>query len=373
MFVAKSTPTEAFMTAVSVLVIACPCALGLATPTAIMVGVSRAARSGILVRDAASLERAASIDTVVIDKTGTITEGHPSVVGVTTIEGIDEAQVLTVSAALGAKAEHPLGRALERTARDRGVEVPNATNVQTKAGSGVEGEVDGRFVRVLAADGPVKDLDFAISQARSRGETVSVVEVDSQVIAMVAFADRTRPQAFESIEKLKKIGMRVVLATGDHEASAKLLAENVGIAKKDVFSRMKPEDKLELIDRFKQEGAVVLMAGDGVNDAPALACADVGIAMGSGTDAANEAASMTISRSDIMGLVDAILVARATVRTIRQNLAWAFGYNMIAVPLAVFGVLARFGGPMLAAAAMAMSSVSVVLNSLRLGRSIGTR
>lgn len=369
MFFAKSTPTEAFMAAVSVLVIACPCALGLATPTAVMVGVARAAKSGILIRDAASLERAAAIDTVVVDKTGTLTEGHPSVVAVCAVEGFEEAQVLAYAAALGAKSEHPLGKALARAAKERDLKFADAVDVQAKAGSGVEGSVENKLVRVIAADGPVKDLDFSISQARAKGETVSVVELDSLVIGMVAFADKLRPQAAQSIEKLKHIGMRVVLATGDHEASARLLAEAVGIAKKDVFSRLKPEDKMDLVDRLKQEGAVVLMAGDGVNDAPALAAADVGIAMGSGTDAANEAASMTIARSDIMGLVDAILVARGTVRTIRQNLAWAFGYNIIAVPLAVFGVLARFGGPMLAAAAMAMSSVSVVLNSLRLGRS----
>jgi len=370
MFLAKSTPAEAFMNAVSVLVIACPCALGLATPTAIMVGVARAAKSGILVRDAASLERAASIDTVVVDKTGTLTEGRPSVVAIATIDGFDESQVLAYAASLGSKSEHPLGKALATAAQDRGIEFANATDVQSKAGTGVEGSVDGKFVRVIAADGAVRDLEFAISQARSRGETVSVIEVDSQAIGAVAFADRTRDQAAASIDTLQRIGMRVVLATGDNEASARQLAEVVGIAKANVYFRMKPEDKMALVDRLKQEGAVVLMAGDGVNDAPALASADVGIAMGSGTDAANEAASMTISRSDITGLVDAIVVARATVRTIRQNLAWAFGYNTIAVPLAVFGVLARLGGPMLAAAAMAMSSVSVVLNSLRLERSI---
>ncbi|MBI5532099.1 MAG: copper-translocating P-type ATPase [Deltaproteobacteria bacterium] len=365
----SSGTTTAFMTAVSVLVIACPCALGLATPTAVMVGVAHAARAGVLIRDAASLERAAAVDTIVLDKTGTLTEGKPDVVSFASIEGEDRNAMIGLAAALGGSSEHPLGKALASWARSQGVSFTDAQGVRAEAGRGMVGQVGAHTVRVGAVDGEPPGFEELVRSARERGETVSVVERDGRVVAAVSFADRIRPMAREAIAELRSMGIRVVIATGDHEAAGRRLAEAVGLDPGDVHARQLPEDKMKLIGRLKEQGAVVAMAGDGVNDAPALAGADVGIAMGSGTDVANEVAAMTISRSEIRALVDAMRIARATVKTIRQNLGWAFGYNLIAVPLAVLGVLARFGGPMIAAAAMAMSSVSVVLNSLRLGRS----
>ncbi len=360
---------DAFMTAIAVLVIACPCALGLATPTAVMVGVARAARAGVLVRDAASLERAARVDTVVFDKTGTLTMGRPELVRLVALPGMDESQVLSIAAALGTSSEHPLGRALATAANARGLAIPAATNVRAEPGRGMAGSVDDKLVRVVAAGSePPSGLGQAIEQARAQGATVSIVEIEDAPAAMVAFADRVRDDARSSIAKLASMGVSVVLATGDHEAAAQAVAASVGIAAQDVRARMKPEDKVAVVEQLRREGRVVAMAGDGVNDAPALAAADVGIAMGSGTDVAHEAASMTISRSEIGALVEALTVARATVRTIKQNLFWALGYNTVAVPLAALGMLARLGGPMIAAAAMAMSSVSVVTNSLRLGR-----
>jgi len=361
--------TESFMTAVSVLVIACPCALGLATPTAVMVGVGRAARSGVLIRDAASLEHAASVDTIVLDKTGTLTEGRPVVVRFETAAGVELEGVGGMAGSVGASSEHPLGRALAAWAQEKGWKAPAASNVRSETGRGMAGLVDGHEVRVSAADGDNGSFDELIRGARERGETVSLVQVDGEAVAMVSFADRLRDGARESVGALRAMGLRVVLATGDHEQSALAIAREAGIDEADVHARQLPQDKLALVEKLQAEGRRVAVAGDGVNDAPALAKADVGIAMGSGTDVANEVASLTIARSEIRALVEAFSIARATVRTIRQNLGWAFGYNLIAVPLAVAGVLARFGGPMIAAAAMAMSSVSVVLNSLRLGRS----
>jgi Cu+-exporting ATPase len=212
------------------------------------------------------------------------------------------------------------------------------------------------------------DFVTGIEEARRAGATVSVVEVDGELVGMVAFADRVREDARSSVAKLKSMGIRVVLATGDNDAAAGAVAREVGLSAEDVRARLTPQDKVALVQQLRAAGRVVAMAGDGVNDAPALAAADVGIAMGTGTDVANEAASMTIARSEIGALAEALTVARATVRTIKQNLFWALGYNLVMVPVAAMGMLARVGGPMVAAAAMAMSSVSVVLNSLRLGR-----
>ena len=366
--IAGPSATQAFMNAVSVLVIACPCALGLATPTAVMVGVGRAARSGVLIRDAASLERAASVDTVVIDKTGTLTEGRPRVVELRVAEGEDREKIGSLAAAIGASSEHPLGRALATWACEQGWSVPEAIDVRSEVGQGMTGRVGEREIRVGAWHGGDSALTGSVEAAQQRGETVSAVRIDGRVAGVVAFADEPREAAAEAVAELRAMGLRVVIATGDHERSARALAERIGIEAADVRSRQMPEDKLRLVRELQEQGRVVAVAGDGVNDAPALASADVAIAMGSGTDVANEVASITIARSEIRAVVEAFAVARATVRTIRQNLGWAFGYNLVAVPLAVTGILAHVGGPMIAAAAMAMSSVSVVLNSLRLGR-----
>ena len=368
-FLLDASRVDAVMTAIAVLVIACPCALGLATPTAVMVGVARAARAGVLVRDAASLERAAQVDTVIFDKTGTITVGRPEVVRVVPTSGRQEAEVLTLAAAVGASSEHPLGRALVASARLRDLAVPAAASVRAEPGRGMVGTVDGKTIRVRALPPELgDDLVTEVEEARRAGATLSVVEVDGELAGVVAFADRVRDDARSSIAKLKSMGIRVVLATGDHEAAARAVARDVGISAEDVRARLSPQDKVALVQQLRAAGRVVAMAGDGVNDAPALAAADVGIAMGTGTDVANEAASVTISRPEIGALTEALTVARATVRTIKQNLFWALGYNLVMVPVAALGLLARIGGPMVAAAAMAMSSVSVVLNSLRLGR-----
>jgi Cu+-exporting ATPase len=361
--------SAAFMIAVSVLVIACPCALGLATPTAVMVGVAHAARAGVLVRDAAILERAAAVDTLVLDKTGTLTEGRPQVAAWFTAPGQERAKVLGLAGSLGASSEHPLGRALAAWALAQGADLAAAEGLQSEAGRGMTGRVGEHQVRVRAAEGELGELADSAQQARDRGETVSVVECDGAVVAVVSFTDRLREGARDAVQQLQAMGLRVVVATGDHEAAAHRLADAIGVNRADVHARMLPEDKMRLVAELKEAGAVVAMAGDGVNDAPALARADVAMAMGSGTDVANEVASMTIARSEVRAVVDALRLARATVKTIRQNLGWAFGYNAVAVPLAVAGLLGQLGGPMIAAAAMAMSSVSVVLNSLRLGRS----
>jgi len=368
-FMVGASRIDSVMTAISVLVIACPCALGLATPTAVMVGVARAARAGVLVRDAASLERAAKVDTVIFDKTGTITVGRPEVVRLVPASGRQVADVLSFAAAVGASSEHPLGRALVASAKARELAFPAAASVRAEPGRGMVGIVDGKTVRVRAVTSELGD-DFVtgIEEARRAGATVSVVEVDGELVGMVAFADRVREDARSSVAKLKSMGIRVVLATGDNDAAAGAVAREVGLSAEDVRARLTPQDKVALVQQLRAAGRVVAMAGDGVNDAPALAAADVGIAMGTGTDVANEAASMTIARSEIGALAEALTVARATVRTIKQNLFWALGYNLVMVPVAAMGMLARVGGPMVAAAAMAMSSVSVVLNSLRLGR-----
>ncbi len=360
---------EAVMTSIAVLVIACPCALGLATPTAVMVGVGRAAKAGVVVRDAASLERAASVTAVVFDKTGTLTIGKPQVDRVVAVAASNEREVLELAGAVGASSEHPLGKALAATARERGLGIKTATEVRAEPGRGMVGTVEGVVIRVVAAsDEVLEELRDAVDQARRAGATVSIVQRDGTTVGMVAFADRVRPEAKTSVQALRARGVRVVLATGDHEASAREVARAVGIDENDVRARQRPEDKVALVRELKAQGLVVAMAGDGVNDAPALAAADVGIAMGTGTDVANEAASMTIARAELGALVEALEIARATVRTIKQNLFWALGYNVVAVPLAAMGMLARLGGPMIAAAAMAMSSVSVVGNSIRLGR-----
>jgi heavy metal translocating P-type ATPase len=368
LLVGRAPVSDAIMTAVSVLVIACPCALGLATPTAVMVGVARAARAGVLVRDAASFERAAAVDAVVLDKTGTLTEGKPRVVWVGARAAASEHEVLRLGGALGAASEHPLGRALAERARTAGLVLERAAGVRAVTGMGMQGQVEGARVRVAAADAATIESWKRMAAGCDGTETWSVVERDGEVVGAVAFADTVREHARASVRRLRQMGLRVVLATGDRLETALAVAREVGIDEANVLARQSPSDKLAVVRRLGSSGAVVAMAGDGVNDAPALAAADVGIAMGSGTDVANEAASMTIARSDIAALVEALVVARATVRTIKQNLGWAFGYNVVAVPLAAAGLLAQLGGPMLAAGAMAMSSVSVVLNSLRLGR-----
>ncbi len=356
---------HALITAVSVLVIACPCALGLATPTALMVGTGAAARQGILVRDAVALERAEHVETVVFDKTGTLTAGRPEVVDVLPAEGTDRDTLLTHTAAAQQGSEHPLASAVLRAAS--ALERPLAEAITALPGRGLEATVAGRTLHVgsrrlmdeLAIDR--SPLAEATDAAEARGCTVMWVATD-RLLGAIAVADTVREEARAAITRLRSLGITPVLLTGDNARAASVVAAELGIDR--VVAEVLPEDKAEQVAALQSEGHVVAMVGDGVNDAPALARADVGFAMGSGTDVAMHSAGVTLVRPDPRLVADALDVSRATQRTIRQNLFWAFLYNVVALPLAMAGLLS----PMLAGAAMAMSSVSVVTNSLRLRR-----
>jgi Cu+-exporting ATPase len=366
--------TLALIHAVSVLVIACPCALGLATPTALMVGTGRAARLGILIRDAASLERAGALNALVLDKTGTITMGKPAVVAVMPAPGVDETTVLAVAAAVEAQSSHPLATALVNAARTRGMTVGPATDVINQVGRGVTGKVDGALVKVggrglvtfgRAMPGP---LEAWVDAQATAAATLVFVSRDDQVMGVVAVKDVVHPDSAAAVQRLMGMGMTLRMVTGDHETTARLVAREVGLPEGSVQADAQPEDKARTVTALKAKGHVVGMVGDGINDAPALALADVGLAMGAGADVAKQAAGVTLLRPSLHAVADAVALSRATLSIIRQNLAWAFGYNVLCIPLAAFGLLDAYGGPMLASLAMAFSSVSVVLNSLRLAR-----
>ncbi|WP_090564050.1 heavy metal translocating P-type ATPase [Belnapia rosea] len=352
----------AVLRAVAVLVIACPCALGLATPAAIMAGTGAAARAGILIRDAEAIERAGAIDLVAFDKTGTLTEGRPRLAAVRTAPGVTEAEALRLAAALQAGSEHPLARAvLERA----GGAVPPVAEFRALPGRGVSGMVEGRTLllgspRLLAESG----ADAAGLAAAETFTPAWLIEAGPQprVLALLGFEDAERPGAAPAIAELSRLGVRAAMLSGDSPAVAGAMAARLGIA--EVAAGLLPADKAERVAAWRATGQRVAMVGDGVNDAPALAAADLGIAMGSGTDIAIQAAGITLLRSDPALVPAALQVTRRTLRTIRQNLGWAFGYNLIGLPLAAFGLLS----PMLAGAAMAFSSVSVLANALRLAR-----
>ena len=358
----------AMMNFIAVLVIACPCAMGLATPAAIIVGTGRGAASGILIRNAASLERAHEIRTIVFDKTGTITEGKPSVSGVQALNGFSEETLLTLAASAESRSEHPLAMAVVQCARDRGLSFGPPETFEALPGSGVRATVGGRrlFVASLHA------LERAgISTAESgvqaeawsaQGKSLIGVAIADRFIGLIAIGDRIRPEARRVIEDLHKNDVTTVLLTGDNATTATAVAREIGIRL--VLAEVLPDRKAEEIHRLQTGGSVVAMVGDGINDAPALASADVGIAMGSGAHAAIETADITLMRSDLGDVIRVLGLSRATVRTVKQNLFWAFFYNIIGIPLAAIGVL----NPILAAGAMAFSSVSVVSNSLRLRR-----
>ncbi|MFF7037751.1 heavy metal translocating P-type ATPase [Streptomyces griseus] len=362
---ADADPQAAITAAVAVLVVACPCALGLATPTALMAATGRGARLGVLVSGPQALEGLQHIDTVVLDKTGTLTSGHMSVGRVTVApDGPDADAVMRLAGAVEQGSEHPLGRAItagaRRAAGDDGL--PAVTGFLATAGIGVRGTVEGREVEVLTPDGV--ELPAALRVARERADDVArtavLVRVDGVPAAVVEVADLVRPGSYRAVDRLRRLGVRPVLATGDRAPVARAVAEDLGIA--EVHARRTPEDKAELVRRLRAEGRRVAVVGDGVNDAAALAGADLGIAMGTGTDAAIGAADVTLVRSDIEALADAVRLARHTLGTIRTNLVWAFGYNAVTMPLAMVGLL----NPMVAAFAMSLSSVLVVANSLRL-------
>lgn len=361
---AGADPQAAITASVAVLVVACPCALGLATPTALMAATGRGAQLGVLVRGPRTLEALQHIDTVVLDKTGTLTTGHMTVARVTTApDGPGRESVLRLAAAVEQGSEHPLGRAVTACARRSAVEepLPAVHDFAAMPGRGVRGRVDGRTVEVLAPEGELPAvLADALGAAEDAAHTPVLVRVDGVAEALIAVGDVVRPGSYHAVDRLRRLGVRPVLATGDREAPARAVADALGID--EVHARCTPEDKAALVRRFQDEGGRIAVVGDGVNDAAALAAADLGIAMGSGTDVAIGAADLTLVRGDIEALGDAVRLARRTLATIRANLVWAFGYNVVTVPLAMVGLLS----PMVAAAAMSASSVLVVGNSLRL-------
>lgn len=368
-------PPMAFglIAAVSVLIIACPCALGLATPMSIMVGVGRGAQAGVLIRDAEALERLEKVDTVVVDKTGTLTEGKPRVTELRPAEGFDKQELLRLAAGVERGSEHPLAQAIVERAKEDGVEPTEATEFDSPNGKGVVGNVDGRRValgnRLLMESESVAlaEQEDEAERLRGDGATVIFAAVDGRLAGLLAIADPVKETTEAAIRALQAGGIRVVMLTGDNRTSAEAVARRLGID--EVEAEVLPEDKGRVVQHLRDEGRVVVMAGDGVNDAPALATADVGIAMGTGTDVAIESAGVTLLRGDLTGIVEAHRLSRATMRNIRQNLFFAFVYNAAGVPIAA-GILYPFTGlllsPIIAAAAMSLSSVSVIANALRL-------
>jgi len=361
--------------AVAVLIIACPCALGLATPMAIMVGTGQGAKAGVLIKNAEALERLGRVDTLVVDKTGTLTEGRPQVTAIEAAGGWNEIELLRLAAAVERGSEHPLAAAIVGAAEAQRIPIPPVNEFLSATGKGVSGRVDGRRVdlgnvELMNARGiTVGALSARADAWRQDGQTVLAVAIDGQAAGLIAVADQIRPSTAEAIRALKRDGLRVVMLTGDTRATADAIARRLGID--DVFAEVLPADKRDVIARLQHEGHHVAMAGDGINDAPALAQADVGIAMGTGTDVAIESAGITLVKGDLRGIVRARRLSRATLRNIKQNLFLAFAYNTVGVPVAAGALYPVFGlliSPIWASAAMTLSSLSVIANALRLRR-----
>jgi Cu+-exporting ATPase len=365
----------ALVAGVSVLIIACPCAMGLATPTSIMVGTGRAADLGVLFRKGEALQALAGVDVVALDKTGTVTEGRPEMAALIPAEGVDRAEALGLVAAVEALSEHPIAAAVVRAARAEGVTLPEAESFETETGRGVRARVDGREVAVGSARHMREmGLDlaaFADEDARraGRGESVLYAAVDGAPAALIAVADPVKETSRAAIARLREMGLEIAMITGDRDETAQAIARETGIDR--VIAGVLPDGKVEAVRALREGGRKLAFVGDGINDAPALAEAEVGVAIGTGTDVAMESADVVLMSGDLAGVVNAIEVSRATLRNIRQNLVWAFGYNTALIPVAA-GVLYPATGlllsPMLAAGAMALSSVFVLTNALRLRR-----
>ena len=367
--------TFALIAAVSVLIIACPCALGLATPMSIMVGVGRGAQSGVLIKNAEALERMEKVDTIVIDKTGTLTEGRPKVTAIRPQPGFDEAEILRFAATLERGSEHPLATAIVSAATERGIPLSTATDFDSPVGKGVVGKIDGRSVAIgnvrLMQDAAIDSTSLQVEadHLRKDGATAILVAIDGRPAGVIAIADPIKSTTPAAIKELTSAGLHVVMLTGDNTITAHAVARRLGIA--EVEAEVLPDDKARIVERLRAKGRVVAMAGDGVNDAPALAAADVGIAMGTGTDVAIESAGITLLKGDLTGIVRARHLSQATMSNIRQNLFFAFVYNALGVPVAAGILYPAFGillSPIIAAAAMSLSSVSVIGNALRLSR-----
>jgi Cu+-exporting ATPase len=353
---------------IAVLIIACPCALGIATPAALMVGIGKGAENGILIRGGEILERAQNLDTVVFDKTGTLTKGEPAVTDILPLGGFSEQGVLRLAAAVEFGSEHPLGEAIVRSTQHRNLDIPAVTGFNAVPGHGIRGEVEGR--KILLGNRRLfmqESIDIALVEAHlvrleSEGKTAMLVGVNGALVGIVAVADTLKPEAQEAVAALKDIGVDVVMLTGDNRRTADTIAAQLGITR--VIAEVLPSDKAHVIQDLQKQGKVVAMVGDGVNDAPALAAADIGIAIGSGSDVAKETGGIILVKNDVRDVVAGIRLSRATMRKIKQNLFWAFIYNSIGVPIAAFGLL----NPIIAAAAMALSSLSVIVNSALLKR-----
>ncbi len=364
---------HALVNAVAVLIIACPCALGLATPMTVMVGTGRGARAGVLVRNAEALETMEKVDTLVLDKTGTLTEGKPQISEIVVVDGISETDLLRLAASMEQSSEHPLAAAVVRAATEHGLQMQNISGFQSLSGKGVTGQVEGREVIIgTAALLAEKNISLGVLAAqadamRGRGQTVMFIAIQGRAAGMIAVADPIKASAAETIKALKQTGLDIVMLTGDNRLTAQAIAAQLGIEKFE--AEVLPQQKSQAIQKFQAEGHVVAMAGDGVNDAPALAQADVGVAMGTGTDVAMESADITLVKGDLSALLRARKLSRAAMGNIRQNLFFAFVYNLLGVPIAA-GLLYPFTGlllqPVFAAVAMSFSSVSVIANALRL-------
>ena len=372
--IAGESNTFALTIFISVLVIACPCALGLATPTAIMVGTGKGAENGILIKGGESLETTYKVDTVIFDKTGTITEGKPKVTDII-VKDMSEEELLILAASSEKGSEHPLGEAIVKEAEERKLKLKNIEEFNSISGQGIEVFIEGEKVLLgnkklmTNRNIDISSLEEGAIKTASEGKTPMYIAVNDKIKGIIAVADTIKENSKEAIKRLQDMGIKVVMITGDNKKTAEVIGKQVGID--EILAEVLPEDKAEAVAKLQSEGRKVAMVGDGINDAPALAKADVGIAIGSGTDVAIESADIVLMKSDLVDVATAIKLSKATIKNIKENLGWAFGYNILGIPVAM-GVLHIFGGPllnpMIAGAAMSFSSVSVLLNALRLKR-----